>query len=137
MSNSTIMSNCGAEHRGRRRRIGHLDDQLFIELVIERHDDRLHGVVHVPEDEFSVIEEQAGGQEARHLRANELQAVPPAPDLPVVDFDAGDVSEWDFQPAPQRPQFVQAFNVEHDAIALDGDVDHAERVACVLLKRPR
>ena len=37
---------------------------------------------------------------------------------------AGDVRERNLQPAPQRPEPIETFDLEHDAIPDDGDLNH-------------
>jgi hypothetical protein len=51
--------------------------------------------------------------------------VPPAPDLVRVVFGALDVRAWNFKAAPQRPQLIEALDVEDDAIAEYVDAHHA------------
>src|SRR5262249_51714178 len=59
----------------RRPRVGHLDDEPGVPLVMQLDDDGLGGIADVPEDVLAVDVERAGRDHARHVRAGRADAL--------------------------------------------------------------
>src|SRR5436190_11724785 len=80
---------------------------------------------HVPEDQFAVVVERPGREEPRHIRPENLDAVPPAPHSLGIVLDCGDVRQRQFQAAAKRPELVQALDGKGRAVTFNGGIDHA------------
>ena len=105
------------------------NDEFFVTLVIERHDDGLRRIADVPEHEFAVIVKRPHREQSRHLGSDKLPAMPPASDLLRIEFHVGDMRERDFDPALEGPEPIQSFDFEDHALAVDADFDHAAIVS--------
>src|SRR5436309_1506797 len=89
------------------RRIGDFDNQLLVELVLERDDDRPRRIADIPEDQLAVVEERTGREDRWSVCTDELETVPPSPRLIVIYFDVENVGQRDFELAAKGPQLVQ------------------------------
>jgi hypothetical protein len=77
-------------------RIGDFHDELFEALVLQRHDDCLLRMTHVPKDQFAVIVKRPGREEPRHIGPKNLDAMPPAANDFGIVLDSRDVRERQF-----------------------------------------
>src|SRR5665213_1641338 len=117
-------ANFGFEERDGLRRLGHLDDELIVELVVEYQHDRTLGVVHIPEDVVSVLMEGSGGEDAGKVCTEQPDSMPPATGGGGICAHGANVREGNLEPAPQRPELVDPLHLEHRLVAGYTDLDH-------------
>src|SRR5258705_13860704 len=77
----TSLAQNGSKTHHNGLRIADFHDQLLVPLMIQRHDDRVGRIVHVPEHQLAVIIKRSSGKKSRHVRPKQLPAMPPAADL--------------------------------------------------------
>src|SRR5678815_1117770 len=110
--------------QGRMRTLD-LDDEALVPLVLQLQHDGLLGIVHVVEDDPSVLIERSGREYTWQLRPDQLQPVPPSPRGLGVDLHRHDVGERNRQPALERPELVDSLYIEVDETVFYRDTNHA------------
>ena len=96
-----------------------LDDEVFIPVVLQLHDDRVISVVHIIESSSAMLVERAGSDNAGDLRTRHSEAMPPSARGVAIDERTDDVRERNFYPALERPELVQPNDLKDRGIAYE------------------
>jgi hypothetical protein len=82
--------------------------------------------VYIPEDPLAILIEGSRRDDSGHIGSEHPDAVIPAACDLRVGASAGNVNEWDFQSALERPELVSASDVQGQLAFRYGQINQAD-----------
>src|SRR5438477_7699479 len=92
--------------------------------MIELEDDGALRIVHVVEDDAALLIERTGGENAGNVGAHEPEPMPPTARCRRIEAHAADVGQRKLQVTAERPELIDALEVEMNPVAVDRDIHH-------------
>ena len=106
-------------------RILDFDDESLVALMIKGHNNCLGRIMNIPKHQLAVIVKRPCGKEARHIRPDQFEAMPPTSHLVRIMGDVYDVGERDLQTIAECPHPVETFDLKNESIAFNRHIDDA------------